>query len=232
MRYRLLGVTVVAATMMTAGWSLAGSLEIGVYGGLNESLSSTGTLSNGVVEQDYDVDWQGLSFDAPIYYGANLTLWPDAMPDWGFQLDFTHAKAYADFSDPDIAADYSRLEFTHGLNLVTANVLRKWETGQGLRFYAGGGAGVAVPHVEIETRASSIVGDSGTFEYQAAGPALQGIVGASFEVLDNLRLFGQYKLSYAPITAELSDGSSSFSTDFVSHHVAAGLSYSFDSSAY
>jgi lipid A oxidase len=216
---------------MRAFLAQAGELEIGAYGGLNESHDSQGVLSDGVVEQTADVSWDGISFTPPIYYGARLTYWFDTLPDWGFGLDYTHAKVYADLDGAGVAGNYDRLEFTDGLNLVTANLFFKKDFTEAFRGYVGAGAGLSIPHVEVDTRAGTVVGETSTFEYQLTGPAFQGIVGASYEVFDNLRVFGEYKLSYSVNEARL-DGGGTFSTDIVSHHVLAGLSYSFDAGSY
>ena len=72
-----------------------------------------------------------------------------------------------------------------------------------------------------------MVGATETFEYQITGPAFQGIVGASYQLFDNVRVFGEYKLSYSVNEAQL-NGGGTFSTNFTSHHVLAGISYSFD----
>ena len=209
-------------------FAAAGELEIGVYGGANESVGSRGVLDSGTASEAYAIDWQGRSFSAPIYYGLRLTYWPDWMENWGIGLDFTHAKAYADLSDPALAADFSVLEFTDGLNLLTLNGYRKWDLDDRLRAYLGAGVGVNIPHVEITTGAGTVVGETSTFEYQLAGPAAQILAGVSYEVLPNLRLFGEYKLSYARVNADLAGSGGSFSTDIASHHILAGLSYAFD----
>ena len=217
----------VLALLPLSALAQGGELEIGVYGGLNESFDSEGILSDGVVEQSADIDWAGHSFTAPIYYGARLTYWLDTMPDWGFGLDYTHAKVYADLDGAGVDGNYDRLEFTDGLNLVTANLFYKKDFSDAFRAYVGVGAGVSVPHVEVNTTGATVVGETDTFEYQLTGPAFQGIVGASYELVDNWRVFGEYKLSYSVNEARL-DGGGTFSTNITSQHVLAGISYSFD----
>jgi len=208
--------------------SVGGELELGLYGGMNESSHTYGVLSNGSISQGDYFKWEGLSFEGPVYYGARLTYWPQSIANWGFGVDFTHAKAYADLTQLGGPGNYSRLEFTDGLNLLTANAFYKHDFDNGLRAYVGAGAGVAIPHVEITTDPSTVVGATETFEYQLAGPAFQAVLGGSYEFADNWRIFGEYKLSYAPIEAELSGGAGTFTTEFTSHHLLAGISYSFD----
>jgi len=205
----------------------AGELEVGVYGGMNESSHTYGELSNGTDVQGGYFKWKGLSFEGPVYYGARLTYWPESIANWGFGLDYTHAKAYADLDELNAGDSYSRLEFTDGLNLLTANVFYKQDFDNGLRAYGGLGAGLSIPHVEVTTKPSTVVGATETFEYQVTGPAFQAIAGLSYEFADNWRVFGEYKLSYAINEAQL-NGGGTFSTNFTSHHVLAGISYSFD----
>jgi lipid A oxidase len=221
-------VLVPAAVLALAGSVAAGELEVGLYGGMNESSHTYGELSNGTDTQGEFFEWEGRSFEGPIYYGARLIYWPDSFENWGFGVDFTHAKAYADLDELGAPGNFTRLEFTDGLNLLTANVLYKHEWDSGLRLYGGAGLGVNIPHVEIDTTAATVVGPSETFEYQVAGAAVQGVVGASYEFAEDWRVFGEYKLSYASVDADLAGGAGSFSTDFTSHHVLAGISFSFD----
>lgn len=222
---RLWGVAV--AAMLGLGGAQAGELEIGLYGGFNESAHSHGILSDGTVSQDNVVGWKGLSTTNPIYWGARLIYWPESVSDWGFGLDYTHAKAYADLVGSGIEHTYSVLEFTDGLNLLSANAFRKWDFDSGLRTYVGAGVGLSIPHVEVTTLPGSIAGSTKTFEYQVAGGVVQALAGVSYEFADNWRLFGEYKLSYTWNNAALTDSDFTFQTNLVSHHVLAGLSYSF-----
>lgn len=212
--------------------SAAGELELGLYGGMNENFDSYGELSNGTNVDGRDFSWRGLSFEAPIYYGVRLTFWPDSIANWGFAIDYTHAKAYADLTQPGVSDSYSVLEFTDGLNLLTANALYKHDWDNGLRAYGGLGVGVSIPHVEVTTKPSTVVGASETFEYQVAGPAVQAIAGGSYEFADNWRLFSEYKLSYTANETQLAGGVGTFSTNITSQHLLAGISYSFDAGGF
>lgn len=207
---------------------MAGELELGVYGGMNESSHSKGVLSNGTAEQVDYFKWDGKSFEGPIYYGARLTYWPDSLQNWGFGVDFTHAKAYADLSQLGGPGNYTRLEFSDGLNLLTANAFYKHDWDNGLRAYGGAGAGLSIPHVEVTTTAATVTGASETFEYQLTGAAFQALAGVSYEFAENWRVFGEYKLSHAINRAELANGAGTFSTNLTSHHVLAGISYAFE----
>ena len=87
----------------------------------------------------------------PPHYGLRATWWMES--DWGVGVDFNHLKVYAD--DETLAeTGLDHFEFTDGLNIVTANVLRRFPDALGGRLgrvtpYLGGGLGVSVPHVEV-----------------------------------------------------------------------------------
>jgi lipid A oxidase len=43
------------------------------------------------------MDWEANPFDMPVYWGARGTYWLES--NWGFGLEYTHAKAYASNAD-------------------------------------------------------------------------------------------------------------------------------------
>ena len=200
----------------------AGKFEVGVYGGVGETFDSDVSLSqSGTNITHKDVEWDGDSFGPAPYWGARLTYWPETMPNWGFMLDYTHAKMKADLYGA-VGATYNRLEFTDGLNLVTGNLVYKYDYSDTLRPYAGVGVGLAVPHVEVER-----TGQPRTFEYQVTGVAAQLLAGAEYQINENFAVFGEYKISYADIDADLTGGGS-LETEGWTNHFVLGLSYKFD----
>ena len=100
---------------------------------------------------------------------------------------------------------FERLEFTHGHNVLLYNGLMRlgglgW---RGIRPYAGIGAGIAVPHVEV-----IFTGEKEkpwTNEYQFAGPAAQAVAGLEFRT-GRVSYFLEYKLSWASISAAITGG--------------------------
>ena len=102
---------------------------------------------------------------------------------------------------------FERLEFTHGHNVLLYNGLVRlgglgW---RGIRPYAGIGAGIAVPHVEV-----IFTGEKEkpwTNEYQFAGPAAQAFAGLEFRT-GRVSYFLEYKLSWASISAAITGGHS------------------------
>ena len=122
-----------------------------------------------------------------------------------------------------VGGTFDRLEFTDGLNLITGNVIYKYDYSKTIRPYAGIGVGLAIPHVEVET-----TGSPRTYEYQVTGVAAQILAGAEFQLSENFAVFGEYKFSYADIDAELTGGGS-LETEGLTNHFILGVSYKFDS---
>jgi len=209
--------TLTALTL--AGTVAAGAeWELSFYSGYQTAPHSgvTGTFTDG---SDIDVSaaWEGRSFDVPIYYGLRATRWVGA---WGFGAEFTHTKVYAD--DETLAdGGFQRLEFTDGLNALTLNALRRWEYGV-LTPYAGGGVGVAVPHVDVRQAGSS----DETFGYQLVGPAARAFAGVSYGFAQNWAVFGEYQMTYSMVDADL-DGGGDLQTDIITNALNIGLSYRF-----
>lgn len=162
------------------------------------------------------VKWLGKSFEAPIYAGVRATWWKSDI--WGFGIEVNHAKVY---SENKAALGYDVLEFTDGINLITANVFRRFPNAGRFTPYVGGGLGISVPHVEIQR-----VGESKTFEYQLTGPAAILVFGTSYEINDKWSLFAEYKGSYSMNKARV-DAGGTLSTNIVTNALNIGFSYSF-----
>ena len=191
-----------------------------------------------------DISWEDESFSDPPYFGMRLTYWIDRSPNWGLAVDFTHAKMVANLDQSvrvtgtrngmpvdtvePLSNTFSDLELTHGHNLLTANLLYRWFLqprgspsllGR-LQPYLGAGAGVALPHVDVNTD------NSITDNYQVGGFAAQGFVGLNIDIVKWLSLLVETKLSYADIDGDLTDGGS-IAVKPWTHHVTFGLSFSF-----
>lgn len=219
---------------------------ISVYGGVASTMDSdVRLLQPGGTNLKFDeVSWTDKSFVSPIYYGLRLTYWTEKAPTWGVAIDFTHPKMHAKLEETvtvtgtragvpvnnrePLRNTFGDLEFSHGHNLLTLNALHRWfpagernKTFLGrVQPYVGFGAGVAIPHAEVGT------GGVITYEYQQVGPALQGLVGVSFDLIKHVAIFPEYKISYANMSVELADGGS-LQVDPWTHHFALGISYIF-----
>ena len=211
-----LGIAAAATVLFTA--PAKAEPTISVYGGGSFSPHAGVDFDPGDgIQRRVTPKWDGASFEAPPYYGVRATWWMDSMPELGFALDFTHAKAVAD----PVPRPFTTLEFTDGLNFLTANVLYRYQTESRFTPYAGIGVGVAIPHVEVV-----IPGFTNTAEYQVTGVAVQALVGVDAKITDSWSVFGEYKAGYADIDADL-NGGGSLETHVISHQFLAGVTYRF-----
>ena len=175
----------------------------------------------GVGAFDFTATWEGRSFDTPPHYGIRGTWWRNQR--FGWHLDFNHLKVYA---DDDTLADsgFSRLEFTDGLNTLTAGPIWRWQDAIGPKWtpYAGFGVGLSIPYVEVQTTSTSPF----TEEYQIAGPAVAWMGGIRYAINDRWAVFGEYKGTYNWIEADL-DGGGNLDTEVGTHALNFGVSYTF-----
>lgn len=213
---------IAAAGLMATAPQAQAEIEISIYTGVQNAHSNnvTGNDPTGVGPFDFNASWDGNSLQAPPYYGVRATWWRDDA--WGLHLDFTHSKAYA--SDGTLAATgFQTLEFTDGLNNITLGVSRRWLNQWGRATpYVGLGAGVAFPHVEVQTTPTS----DKTFGYQVTGPNVAWMAGVSYAFSDRWSVFGEYKGTYSWLDADL-DGGGSLETQIWTNALNFGVSMSF-----
>lgn len=200
---------------------VAAETELSIYTGWQTSPHSdvSGTFPGTGADYDALIGWDGKSFAMPPYYGLRGTWWRST--SLGFALEFTHAKVYARDDERD-ALGFDRLEFTDGLNIVTANALYRWpDAWNSLTPYVGAGVGVAVPHVDVET-ASGFK----TFGYQYTGPAARLIAGVTYDLSERYALFGEYQFTYSSNSADL-DGGGTLNSDIITNALNFGISFRF-----
>jgi hypothetical protein len=192
------------------------------YGGVTHTHASDVHFAKpGVTDLTaHGVQWIGRPFKSPIYYGVRVMRWPGSGRIGGM-LDFTHAKAISlreqmvRFSgtrngrpaDGTVLNDatFRHLEFSHGHNMLTLNaLLGLWRPTPLLRPYVGAGAGVSLPHTEVQFRDDA----KRTYEYQITGAVGQVVAGLELRLPSSSVLF-EYKFSLAPYWVPLSarDGS-------------------------
>jgi hypothetical protein len=205
------------------------------------------------------VHWYTDPFHNPIYYGGRISRWFTGGKT-GTMVDFIHSKAIA---DQEKEADFSgtldgkpvpprarigqvfrKLEFSHGHNMLLFNgLVRLPGIGPRLSPYAGAGAGVLLPHTEVQL---AIKKHKRTYEYNYAGPAAQALLGLEVR-LARMSFFVEYKFTWGHYEAPLSqmDGGwlpvdlvrqakrwlageappgGHVSTEIVSHQVVSGIS--------
>ena len=162
------------------------------------------------------VNWYTHPFKSPIYYGARVVHWFSGGKA-GTMVDFIHSKAIAPLEEEAnfsgtidgkplpararIADIVSKLEFSHGHNMLLFNgLVRLPGIGARVSPYAGGGAGVLLPHTEFELADGS---RPRTYEYNYAGPAAQALLGVEIR-LARVSFFVEYKFTYGHYSAPLS----------------------------
>ncbi len=197
-------------------------MELSFYSGYQTSPHSRVTGVRGATSGSTTfsnlIGWQGKSFAMPIYYGMRAMWWRPS--NIGFGVEFSHDKAYAPAAE--MPAGFSRLEFTDGHNIVTANVSKRWP-GMGndrLTPYVAGGLGIAVPHVDVTE------GTNRTFGYQLTGPAARLTAGAAYAINDRWNVFGEYQFTWSQNTADLTGGGS-LKTRIVTNALNVGVGFRF-----
>jgi lipid A oxidase len=195
---------------------------IGAYAGAPYTYPSDVTIKNRGA-QDFtvkDLGWDGEPLEDPIYYGVRVVRWFEG-GNRGAMLDFTHSKVLARMNEDAafqgtldgapapararIGDIFRKLEFTHGHNMLTLNGLwRLPSLNARLSPYVGIGAGVSLPHSEVQMKTER----GRTYEYQYTGPALQALIGLEFRV-PRMSYFLEYKFTFAKYEAPLThrDGS-------------------------
>jgi lipid A oxidase len=189
---------------------------VGAYGGAPYTYPSDVTITK-PGSHDFtatDVEWAGKPFHNPVYYGVRVQRWVGAGTT-GAMLDFTHSKTISKpeqdvkFSgtldgkpitpEAKIKDVFKRLEASHGHNMLTLNgLLRLPSLTSRLSPYVGLGAGISLPHSEVQLN-----GDAArTYEYQNAGAVTQALIGIEFR-LPRSSYFLEYKFSLAPYTMPL-----------------------------
>lgn len=200
----------------------AAEIELSLYMGAQTSPHSriSGDIAGTPVSKL--IGWQGKSTSPPPYYGMRATWWRNN--DWGFGMEFTHAKAYAPAAE--MAPEFSRLEFTDGHNIITVNVHRRWQNkwmNGRVTPYVSAGIGIAMPHVDIQP---TYQGAPHTFGYQVTGPAAKLGIGASYSVTDHWRVFGEYQFTYSDNTVSL-DGGGTLQARILTNALNFGIAYGF-----
>ncbi len=211
---------------LSSKYAFALSFELSLYGGFNNAAHSSVSFYNakssyGVTDGKYSTDgWEAESFKSPIYYGYRLSFTKDDYSNIEFALDFNHSKVKA----KTIPSDLKRLEFTDGINTLTANIFYKPESISVSNFeiepYYGLGLGIAYPHVDVEGA------NSKTYDYQYTGAAYQIMLGAKKQIVDSWKTFVEYRVTYTPIEADL-DGGGRIKTNILNNQVSLGITYLF-----
>ena len=222
-RIRTIGRRILAAAGVAAMCGAApasAEIVLSFYTGINDSPSSTVNFDflDGAGPQSTRANWDGESNKMPPYFGWRVTWWMDNHPNWGLAFDNAHTKVAA----KPMPAQFSLLEFTDGINMVTFNVHYRFLNKSRFTPYVGAGLGFTTPHVEV----ANVPLTTRTSEYQFGGPAAQVLVGVEAEINDRWAVFAELKSGWADIEADLSGGGW-LNTEVISNQIALGVSYKF-----
>ena len=210
----------IAIAILWSNSVVAQEFELGFYGGFQTAPDSSVSFSDagGRKKKDFNAGWEGKSFTPPLYWGLRGLRWSEA--GWGLGAEFTHAKVDAD-NETLSKSGFQRLEFTDGLNILTANAFRQWgHADSRLTPYLGAGFGVSIPYVEVDGNGVSERG------YQLAGPAVRLVGGMSYALIDGLSLFSEYNGTYSQNSADLGAGAT-LKTNVITNAINVGISYRF-----
>ncbi len=223
-----------------ADWILGG------YLGQASTLASTMTVNLPARQTRVDaegVTYRGRSFEFPLYYGYRVLWLPGAQSRIGVEYEFIHAKVYAKTertvrlrgsvrgAPVDAAAPLSslasRLDMSHGLNFILANVVVRHAFGprqsSGEPWFvavARAGAGPTLPYAE------STIDGVDREQYESGGVGAQAAGGLEMALWRRLSVVGEYKWTWAKPTIEIAgDGQATIPAR--SHHVAFGVAYRF-----
>jgi len=202
--------------------AVAAESQLSVYGGYQSSPHSviTGEYDNDPF--DFTAGWDTKPFEMPPYYGFRYTFW--SASDWGLSLDYVHSKVY---SDDETRADtgFEVLEFTDGINVLTANAVRRFPNAGKWTPYVGAGLGFTFPHVEVQVNDAAVK----TYETQIGGPAAQFHTGVEYSISENWAVFTEYKINYVMLDVDLDGpGDNNFlQTDIITNAINVGVSYTF-----
>jgi lipid A oxidase len=177
-----------------------------LYTGVSSTRNTDLRISQPFTDSDAtfeSVSWRARPFEDAPYYGIAIAIFPGPPARLGGSFDFTHYKMYADTSESlrvhgrwngspvdEIAPLDTRiqnLEISHGVNLMTLNLLRRWSypESRGLlsRFepQIGVGLGGYGPRAE-----GSINGISSGADYHWAGEGFQLFAGGEYRFTRHL----------------------------------------------
>jgi hypothetical protein len=159
----------------------------------------------------FDGDYETRGFEGPLHYTIRLTHWDQ---DRGWALELLHHKLNLRNRPQGVEA----LSISHGFNIVTisrAYALGSWR----LRV----GAGPVVAHPEARIGGSSYDGD-----YELAGAAIVGSVGAAVPLTTQLLITGEVAATYGYAKVHPSgEPDLTFDVRNPAFHARVGLGYRF-----
>ena len=210
-----------------------------VYGGYTTARNSDIILQqpNGTDMVLKDVSWNSEPDKMPPYHGFRGTWWFPPGRSIGAMADLVYIKVVANQDHvvrqsgtrdgtpvpgkAPVSDTFRRLEFTDGLNLLTGSIIYRMPFFGRVMPYIGIGAGLSLPHAEVQRRGAA----QKTFSYQWAGFAVHVFAGVEFSIAKSGSLFSEYRLSYATNKVALIDGGTLKTNLWINHFTASGSGY-------
>jgi lipid A oxidase len=211
----------------------------GVYGGYTATADSDIILRqpNGTDMILKDVSWNSEADRMPPYHGFRGIWWLPLGRSLGAMADLVYVKTVADRNrtvrqsgtrdgeavpgKEPVAATFRRLEFTDGLNLLTGNIIYRMPFFGRIMPYIGIGAGLSVPHAEVQRHGAS----EKTFSFQLTGVAFHAFFGIEYRIARSGSLFTEYRLSYTGNRVRLVDGGTLRTNMWINHFTAGGYGH-------
>jgi lipid A oxidase len=100
--------------------------------------------------------------------------------------------------------------------------MHRFGSGSAFRPYAGLGAGVAIPHTEIQ--GPSMI--KKTYKYQYGGPAIDFMSGIKYSMNNQWSLFAEYSFHYVKLDVDI-DGGGNLRSNIKTNALNAGFNYTF-----
>lgn len=188
----------------------------------------------------HDVQWSARPFKPAPYYGLRVTHFPTAESRWGASLDFTHYKIYAQAARASgvqgawantavagtapLAQYVQRFELSHGVNMLSANVLYRWtlpRLGSGrLQPYVGAGLAGYLPHAE--STVGAVPHEAG---YHLAGLGVHLQAGAQYRLTERVAVFVEAKYDRGRAKVDVAAGTAQ--TALRTMHLVSGIAVGF-----
>lgn len=213
--------------------------------GLAHTLPSTVTISQPSLNTQLEfenVQFQGRSFNKPLYYGIRTSFFQHRKSVIGAEAEFIHLKVYAETENRvqvsgtnqgvpiardirlgDIVGHYS---ISHGVNLLLFNIVGRHSIERSaahprgrLILTARGGIGATIPHTESE------INGQAQEQYEWGRLAWQLTGGAEFHLGRGWYGLGEYKFTRTRQQGKVFSGTAE--SLLRSHHAVFGISYHF-----
>lgn len=154
------------------------------------------------------------SFESPPYYVLAAGLFLPNAPAVGFSAGFVHMKIFAEGTEL-----FDRFSISHGYNHVPVEAILRWPRGV-VHPYVAAGPSVLVLHPEVAFR-----GEPLQQRYTFGGFGVNAEGGVRATIRKPFGLFAHYRLTWS--RADFDAAGARFGLTELTHHAAAGLSFSF-----